>query len=62
MTHLDILDSIHISSVLDDTVDQLAVLGHIMPSSFEGRPEANEVQYMHNNGYGSKERLLYSEV
>lgn len=43
MTHLDILDSIHISSVLDDTVDQLAVLGHIMPSSFEGRPEANEI-------------------
>lgn len=44
MTHLDILDSIHISAVLDDTVDQLAVLGHIMPSSFEGRPEANEVK------------------
>ncbi|PIK34885.1 putative IQ domain-containing protein G [Apostichopus japonicus] len=43
MTHLDILDSIHISAVLDDTVDQLAVLGHIMPSSFEGRPEANEI-------------------
>ncbi|PIK45514.1 hypothetical protein BSL78_17618 [Apostichopus japonicus] len=42
MTHLNILDSIHISAVLDDTVDQLAVLGHIMPSSFEGRPEANE--------------------
>ncbi|KAJ8028401.1 Dynein regulatory complex protein 9 [Holothuria leucospilota] len=43
MAHLDILDSIHIAAVLDDTVDQLAVLGHIMPTSFEGRPEANEI-------------------
>lgn len=37
------LDSIHISAVLEDCADQLAILGHIMPSSLEGRLDSNQV-------------------
>ncbi|KAJ7378179.1 hypothetical protein OS493_024124 [Desmophyllum pertusum] len=40
---LSSLDSIHISAVLEDCVDQLAILGHIMPSTLEGRPEAAQI-------------------
>lgn len=36
-------DAIHIATVLEDCVDQLSVLGKIMPSSFDGRPEAYSV-------------------
>jgi hypothetical protein len=37
------LDAIYVSSVLEDCVDQLAILGKIMPSSLEGRPDAEQV-------------------
>lgn len=37
------LDALHISAVLEDCVDQLAILGHIMPSSLDGRPDAREI-------------------
>ncbi|KXJ11117.1 dynein regulatory complex protein 9 [Exaiptasia diaphana] len=37
------LDSIHISAVLEDCADQLAILGHIMPSSLEGRLDSNQI-------------------
>lgn len=37
------LDSIHISAVLEDCADQIVILGHIMPSSLEGRPDASQV-------------------
>ena len=40
---LSSLDALHISAVLEDCVDQLEVLGHIMPSSLEGRPDATKV-------------------
>ncbi|XP_072180010.1 dynein regulatory complex protein 9-like [Diadema setosum] len=43
MSELTALDSVYISAVLADTVDQLAVLGKIMPQTFEGRPDANEM-------------------
>lgn len=33
-------DAIHMATVLEDCVDQLSVLGKIMPASFEGRPDA----------------------
>lgn len=36
-------DAIHIATVLEDCVDQLAVLGRIMPASFEARSDAVEV-------------------
>lgn len=39
---LSSLDALHISAVLEDCVDQLAILGHIMPSSLDGRPDARE--------------------
>ncbi|XP_072180626.1 dynein regulatory complex protein 9-like [Diadema setosum] len=41
MSELTALDSVYISAVLADTVDQLAVLGKIMPQTFEG--DANEM-------------------
>lgn len=37
------LDAIYVSSVLEDCVDQLAILGKIMPSSLEGRPDAEQI-------------------
>lgn len=40
---LSSLDAVHISAVLEDCVDQLAILGHIMPPSLEGRPEAAQI-------------------
>ncbi|XP_038049924.1 dynein regulatory complex protein 9-like [Patiria miniata] len=43
MSELTDLDSVYITTVLEDTVDQLAILGKIMPQTFEGRPDANEM-------------------
>lgn len=43
------LDAIYVTSVLEDCVDQLAILGKIMPSSLDGRPDAEQVQYLHRN-------------
>ena len=37
-------DAIHIATVLEDCIDQLSVLGKIMPSSYDGRPEAYSVR------------------
>lgn len=37
------LDAIYISSVMEDCVDQLAILGKIMPSSLERRADAEQV-------------------
>ncbi|XP_033637450.1 dynein regulatory complex protein 9-like isoform X2 [Asterias rubens] len=43
MSELMELDSLYITTVLEDTVDQLAVLGKIMPQTYEGRADANEI-------------------
>lgn len=40
---LSSLDSIHISAVLEDCVDQLAILGHIMPATLEGKSDAAKI-------------------
>lgn len=40
---LSSLDAVHISAVLEDCVDQLAILGHIMPPSLEGRSDAAQI-------------------
>lgn len=40
---LSSVDALHVAAVLEDCVDQLAVLGHIMPSTLEGRPEASQI-------------------
>ena len=40
---LKAVDAIHVATVFEDCVDQLAILGRIMPSSFEFRPDATEV-------------------
>ena len=40
---LESVEAMSITAVLEDCVDQLAVLGKIMPSSHEGRPDAAEV-------------------
>ncbi|KAK7480454.1 hypothetical protein BaRGS_00028271, partial [Batillaria attramentaria] len=37
------VDAIHVATVLEDCVDQLAILGRIMPVSFESRPDASEI-------------------
>ncbi|XP_071949916.1 dynein regulatory complex protein 9-like [Antedon mediterranea] len=43
MATLPQLDAIHLATVLDDTIDQLAVLGKIMPQTLENRPDANDI-------------------
>lgn len=40
---LSSLDTIHISAVLEDCIDQLAILGHIMPPSLEGKQGAAQI-------------------
>ena len=40
---LSSLDAVHVSAVLEDCVDQLAILGHIMPPSLEGRSDAAQI-------------------
>lgn len=40
---LDEAESIHVAAVLEDCVDQLAVLGRIMPASFEARKDASDI-------------------
>ena len=37
------VEAIHVATVLEDCVDQLAILGRIMPASFEERRDADEV-------------------
>ena len=44
MSELTPLDALYMGTVLEDTIDQLAVLGKIMPQTYEGRPDANEVR------------------
>ncbi|XP_013389492.1 IQ domain-containing protein G-like [Lingula anatina] len=36
------VDAIHVSTVLEDCADQLAILGKIMPGSYENRTDADE--------------------
>lgn len=50
-------DAIHIATVLEDCVDQLAVLGRIMPASFEARSDAVEVSTR-----ALTSNLLYLEI
>lgn len=50
-------DAIHIATVLEDCVDQLAVLGRIMPASFEARSDAVEVSTR-----APSSNLLYLEI
>lgn len=50
-------DAIHIATVLEDCVDQLAVLGRIMPASFEARSDAVEV-----STHALTSNLLYLEI
>lgn len=38
------LDAIYVSCVLEDCVDQLAILGTIMPSNLERRANAEQVK------------------
>ncbi|XP_015216930.1 dynein regulatory complex protein 9 isoform X1 [Lepisosteus oculatus] len=37
------VEQIRLCTVLEDGADQLAVLGHIMPATYEGRPDADSV-------------------
>ncbi|ETE59629.1 IQ domain-containing protein G, partial [Ophiophagus hannah] len=37
------LDAIRLSAVLEDCTDQLAILGYIMPVSYEGRKDVEDV-------------------
>ncbi|KAH3805977.1 dynein regulatory complex protein 9-like [Dreissena polymorpha] len=51
-------DAIHIATVLEDCVDQLSVLGKIMPASFDGRPEAFSIVHSQMNELLSGQRDL----
>lgn len=35
-------DGVYIATVLEDCVDELSILGYIMPGSYEGRTDAAE--------------------
>lgn len=37
------VEAIHVATVFDDAVDQLAILGRIMPASFDSRVDRNEI-------------------
>ncbi len=37
------VEAIHVATVLEDCVDQLSILGRIMPASYEEKPDANDV-------------------
>ncbi|XP_043926637.1 dynein regulatory complex protein 9 isoform X3 [Protopterus annectens] len=43
MEALQPLDVLRVSTVLEDYLDQLAILGCIMPASYEGRPDAGDI-------------------
>ena len=39
-------DAIHVATVLEDCVDQLSILGRIMPAAFDTRVDAVEVHIL----------------
>jgi len=43
MDTLSNAEAIHISTVLEDCIDQLVILGHIMPVPYQKRPDAEQV-------------------
>ena len=42
------VEAIHVATVLEDCVDQLSILGRIMPASYEEKPDADEVSVLCN--------------
>ena len=40
---LDSVDVVHLTTVLEDCVDQLVVLGRIMPASYDAHPGAEKM-------------------
>lgn len=38
------VEAIHMATVLEDCVDQLAILGRIMPATYRNRPDAESVK------------------
>lgn len=45
------LEAIHVATVLEDCVDQLIILGRIMPVSFHERPNAVQVSNYSTFGF-----------
>jgi len=43
MSTLSNAEAIHISTVLEDCIDQLIILGRIMPVPYQKRPDAEQV-------------------
>jgi len=39
-------EAIHISTVLEDCIDQLIILGRIMPVPYQNRPDAEQVRLL----------------
>ncbi len=37
------IEAIHVATVMEDCVDQLAILGRIMPASYDARVDREEV-------------------
>jgi len=46
MNTLSNAEAIHISTVLEDCIDQLVVLGRIMPVPYQKRPDAEQVSVL----------------
>ena len=57
MYKLSSLDAIHVSTVLEDCIDQLAILGRIMPDSKDSRNDGNSevVELIENQKFLEKE-------
>ena len=49
MSTLTGIEAIHIATVLEDCVDQLVILGQIMPTTFEKRVNSKSVSYIYLN-------------
>jgi len=46
MDTLSNAEAIHISTVLEDCIDQLIILGRIMPVPYNQRPDAEQVRFV----------------
>lgn len=55
------VDAIHVATVLEDCVDQLVILGRIMPVSFEFRPNASQIVHTEINQLVDNQQNLESQ-
>ena len=61
MNTLSNAEAIHISTVLEDCIDQLVILGRIMPVPYQKRPDAEQVCTQHSKSNSSR-CILFTEL